>query len=70
MFELDAAEAAAFGMPVLGTPALIVAQLVVSAPILRKKFPVTVRRRTSATVMAVVALYLALIIGAPLLVGS
>ena len=60
-----ALEALMFALPLLGCPALIVASLVVETPILRRE-PVTGRRRTAATVLAI----LSLIAAAPLLLTA
>ncbi|MEX5295246.1 hypothetical protein QYM41_08190 [Kocuria sp. CPCC 205268] len=60
-----ALEALMFALPLLGYPALIVASLVVDIPILRRE-PVTGRRRTAATVLAI----LSLIAAAPLLLTA
>jgi len=55
-------EALILALPLLGIPALIIAQLVVDTPILRRDLPVTDRRRTAATVLAIISL----IVAAPL----
>lgn len=57
-----ALEALMFALPLLGYPVLIIAALIVEAPVLRRE-AVTERRRTAATVLAI----LSLIAAAPLL---
>lgn len=60
--SIVALEALILALPLLGLPALIIAQLVVEAPVLRRE-PIAPRRRTAATVLAV----LSLLAAAPLL---
>lgn len=56
-------EALMFALPLLGYPALIVAELIVAAPVLHHRGPLTERRRTAATVLSITCLVAA----APLL---
>ncbi len=59
---VQALEALVFAVPLLGCPALIVVSLIAETPVLRRE-AVTERRRTAATVVAI----LSLIAAAPLL---
>lgn len=62
MFDYTALEWLALTAPLLGLTTLIIVQLIVEGPVLRRE-PVTERRRTAATVLAI----LSLIAAAPLL---
>ncbi|MFF0945790.1 hypothetical protein ACFYE2_16430 [Kocuria sp. CPCC 205300] len=63
MFEVTVLESLAFVVPLIGYPVLIIVQLIVEAPVLSRE-PATQRRRTAATVLAIISLVAA----APLLV--
>ncbi|MEX5303845.1 hypothetical protein [Kocuria sabuli] len=63
MFEVTVLESLAFVVPLIGYPVLIIVQLIVEAPVLSRE-PATHRRRTAATVLAIISLVAA----APLLV--
>lgn len=53
--SIYALEALMFALPLLGVPGLIIAQLIVQTPVLRR-VPATSRRRTAATVLAIISL--------------
>lgn len=55
MFEISVLEALAFLLPLIGYPVLIIVQLIVETPVLRRE-PATQLRRAAATVLAVISL--------------
>ncbi|MHC5557495.1 hypothetical protein [Kocuria sp. U4B] len=62
VLETGVLEILAFAVPLLIVPALIITQLVVESPLLRRE-PAASRRRTAAAVLAVISL----VVAAPLL---
>ncbi|MEX5271795.1 hypothetical protein [Kocuria sabuli] len=65
MFEVSVLAAPAFLLPLIGYPVLIIVGLVIETPVLSRE-PATQRRRTAATVLAIISLVAA----APLLVTA
>lgn len=55
MVEGSVLEALAFVLPLIGYPVLIIVQLIVETPVLRRE-PATERRRAAATVLAIISL--------------
>jgi hypothetical protein len=55
MFQVSPLQALAILLPLIGYPVLIITGLIVETPILRRE-PATKRRRTAATVLAIISL--------------